>query len=143
MATITTKYGEAVNLEDFNLEDETTRFNQIASWNVEFDPLDEVDQQVDPSIFIAELQTYINEALEVKKRSIELEFLQAGGLFGAVYWVYNFSHEKHGHFYAIVARDFPITDLSLMEKSFHAESGEVITFSPAQAALLDLFEPKE
>lgn len=143
MPTITTLSGEPVDLEEYSLEDESERLRLISSWVVEFDLLEEVDQEVNPSIFIPELQTYINEALEVKKRSIQLEFLEAGGLFGAVFWVFSFSSEKHGDFYALVARDYPITDLALMEKTFVTDSGAVVKLTPSQAALLDLFEPKE
>lgn len=143
MSPITTPTGEPADLEDPALEDELFRLNRIAHWNVQFDPLEPKDQEVDPKVFIPELLTYLNEALEVKKKAVQLEFVESGTLFDAAYWVFSFTHEKHGDFYVMVVRDLPITDLALVEKTFLLEDGNLVRWTPAQAALLDLFEPKE
>ncbi|MDX1972497.1 MAG: hypothetical protein SFY68_08210 [Candidatus Sumerlaeia bacterium] len=143
MSPITSKTGEPIDLDDPALEFEETRLELIAQWNVAFEPMGEEDEAVDPAVFIPELQTYVSQVINVRKKAIKLEFREKGIFFGAAYWVFSYVDERQGPFYALLCRDYPITEFALLEQDYLSPTLGKITWTPAQAALLDFFEPKE
>jgi len=129
--------------------DELTR--AVLDADVVLDPLDEEEAAVDPARFHEEIQLYLKDLLKTKKAPPPPDFVEAGRLGDAAYWIYSADLREGGGLYVFVVRDLPITEVFAAEKSASyvdaAAGGKVVdrVLTPAQAALLDYMmqEPLE
>lgn len=142
--TIFSDQNEPVNFDQLKFENEDQLIEQLSSWKVEFEPLDEIDNEVDPSCFMSEMAKFARQELELKKgERFDLQFRNSGYLFDIAYWVFEFTVSSEPNpLYCLVVRDHPITEFALIEKhqEYQNSDGEIIEvhLSPAHAALLDL-----
>lgn len=119
-------------------QDELTR--AVLAADVVLDPLDDDDVEVDPACFQEEIQLYLKELLKTKKAPPPPEFVEAGRIGEAVYWIYSADLREEAPLYVFVVRNLPFTEVFAAEKSAsYLDGGAVVdrVLTPAQAALLD------
>lgn len=117
----------------------------IDFWDINLKPLNSADAEVKPDVFHTELTKYLRDCFRIgKKKSVDLEFVKAGSMFKTTYWIFLTKIEGE-EFYAMVVRDWPITEFSVLEKNWEITSGsdkKVVTLTAEQAAFFDLFDPE-
>jgi len=130
------------NLEGMSGDD---IIDNIDLWSINLKPLNEVDAEVETSVFQNDLVQYLRDCFRIgKKKSLELEFQKAGSIFRTTYWIF-LTRIEGEEFYAMVVRDWPITEFSVLEKNWEITSGnekKVVSLMPEQAAFFDLFDPE-
>mgnify|MGYP006289121061 CR=1 FL=1 len=138
--------GDPLDL-DLLPSEEADLIDAIAGKGLILDPLLADESDVDPDVFLEEMEDYVVRTLKLAKKPVAVKFEEAGAIGGVSFWVFSAKPTQDEPLYLFLIRDRCFSEITAAFQWAEVEGGTTIRLTPAEAAVVEYrtmeFNPDE